>query len=539
MLLEKEFSKILIITIFNYTIYGYHRYFLERYIDFPSYIKVFKFIIGFIKNLSFWIGIFFILSLSFKNRIKRILVNIVILVTILLGIIELFLIEKFDCIMNNTVGQLLIETNLKEGKEFISSYLKMGDILYIIIVIILLWVVGKIKIKNNNKKFLILVLIFSFIEILDFNNLKHSSLYRTIESFQNSFQNIKVSNQLAQKMNNNITINKNNSQIRNIVVIIGESTNRGHMSLYGYCKRTNPLLEKLKKNVYIFKDVISPHARTIPSLEKVLTFYNSEDSKQWYENNNIIDVMKKAGYDTYWFSNQEAFGIFGNTISTIAKRSDKVIFNKIRDSEDEFDNVFDEQIVEKSKNYLENQNKKFVVYHLMGTHLMYNKRYPKEFNKFKVEEYSEKKSIEKRKFISEYDNAILYNDYVLNKIIQLYAKEESIIFYLSDHGEEVYEFRDFKGHKEDSPSRYMLEIPFLIYLSDEFKKNYPEIEKSIEKALNKPYMTDDIIHTILNIANIETKEYDETRSIVSDKFNEKRERIYKGKSYDNYWRVIN
>lgn len=103
----------------------------------------------------------------------------------------------------------------------------------------------------------------------------------------------------------------------------------------------------------------------------------------------------------------------------------------------------------------------------------------------------------------------------------------------------MFDFRDYRGHAEGKASRYMMEIPFLIYLSDTTKHKYPELGDKIKTSLNRPYMTDDIIHTILDIAGIETKEFDETRSVINDKFNDKRERKYKGKSYDSYWKIIN
>ena len=58
------------------------------------------------------------------------------------------------------------------------------------------------------------------------------------------------------------------------------------MSLYGYKQETNPLLKKIEKegDLYKFIDVISPHSTTILSLEKALTFYNYEGSKEWYTN---------------------------------------------------------------------------------------------------------------------------------------------------------------------------------------------------------------------------------------------------------------
>ena len=52
-------------------------------------------------------------------------------------------------------------------------------------------------------------------------------------------------------------------------------------------------------------------------------------------------------------------------------------------------------------------------------------------------------------------------------------------------------------------------------------------------------MTDDLIHTILDIVQIKTKEFDETRSIINEKYNSSRKRIFSGKDYDTYWKNKN
>ena len=52
------------------------------------------------------------------------------------------------------------------------------------------------------------------------------------------------------------------------ILIIGESTSRHHMSLYGYYRQTNPALEKISGELALFQDVISPNAHTIESLTK-------------------------------------------------------------------------------------------------------------------------------------------------------------------------------------------------------------------------------------------------------------------------------
>lgn len=61
-----------------------------------------------------------------------------------------------------------------------------------------------------------------------------------------------------------------------IIIYIGESTTKSHMSVYGYYRKTTPNLDALKnKNeLLIFKDVFSTHSHTSPSLLEALSISN-------------------------------------------------------------------------------------------------------------------------------------------------------------------------------------------------------------------------------------------------------------------------
>ena len=448
-------------------------------------------------------------------------------------IIDVLLLKNFGALMNAGFFQVLLETNKKEGIEFFRMYFNFKIFLLVILFLLINFILCKIfnrKIDINKFfkiKFLKIIFIFCLIfPVIDkFEFTRFFAAKRFYFSIKEAYENVNEYRNIGEKFKNNkLTIISNDSQIKNIILVIGESTTRNHMSLYNYSLETNPLLKKIdKKNLYKFTDTISPHSHTIPVIKKLLTFYNRESKEEWYKYNNLIDIMKKSGYKTYWFSNQESAGIYGNVAVALGRQSDKVLFNTYRDSQTEVNLAYDEQIIDKSIGKIEKENKNFIVYHLMGTHGTYRNRYPENFKIF------ENKT---QKMIEEYDNAVLYNDYVINKIISNFKNEESIILYASDHGEEVYDFRDFVGHTETKVSRYMVEIPFLIYTSDKFIKNYPEKVESIKNSVNKPYMTDDLIHTILDIADIKTSEFDETRSIINKNFNGQRKRITGGKDYD-------
>lgn len=538
-IIKKDFFIIFGIAFFNHLPYGINRYFFGKYSKLPIFTKILKDFLSFSGFFILVLGIVLILYI-FNKKIKDIILKLVYFLSFMLFFIEVFLIFIFKSLISPTIVQILLETNKDETLEFLVTYINLKLLLLLIIVLLSYYFFKKLKFKINifNKKYNILeyiVFLSIVIKLFSINSELHVfNIIRLYKSVKISYNNIKEYNKIFNSLDkNNISIILDNSKIKNIVLVIGESTTRNHMSLYDYPLETNPLLKKLEMtgNLYKFTNTISPHAHTIPVLKKLLTFYNYESLDKWYNYNNIVSVMNKANYKTFWFSNQESSGIYGNVAVALGSKSNFVLFNKLHDSSDsDIDGYYDGQIVDKSIEYLKKSSEKnFIIYHLLGTHSDYKKRYPKNFEIFQ----------NKNKKISQYDNAILYNDYVVNKIISNFQDKEAIIIYVSDHGEEVYDFRNFSGHAESNPSRYMVEIPFLIYVSNKFKENYPDIIKKIENSLDRPYMTDDLIHTILDISNIKTLEYDETRSIINERFNIFRKRIFSGKEYDIYWRNQN
>lgn len=535
---ENKFGYILALTILNYSIFGIMRYSLGRYVNYPFYTKILKFSSALYIFFMFFMTIYTILNLINK-RISNFIFKIFMFISYILFIIDFLILKQFKLYISTSTLQILSETNKNETSEFFKTYFDIYNIIMVLVLVGLIFLISKIKVKIKSPKLITFLLIATIVQIgLYKENIKvmqRIPVGRVVLGLKDVQKNKQIYKELENKMNSNVTITKNDSNIEDIVFIIGESTTRNHMGLYNYSKNTNPLLKKLELqgNLFAFNDVISPHGYTMASLQKVLTFYDLESQKPWYKYNNILDVMKAANYNTYWFSNQDSNGLAAN----IGKRADLTLFNQIVDDKDfETRNGFyDGQIVDKSEDKIKKE-RNFVIYHLIGTHSEFKKRYPEEFDKFSSDEYKNDLSDKKKNTLATYDNAILYNDYVVNKIINLFKDNDSIVIYISDHAEDLYEL-GYKGHGEGRLSRYTVEIPMTIYVSNKFKELHPEIIKKIKSSLNKPYMTDDIIHMILDIAEIETPEFDKTKSIINEDFNENRNRILKGKSYDKYYKI--
>lgn len=153
----------------------------------------------------------------------------------------------------------------------------------------------------------------------------------------------------------------------------------------------------------------------------------------------------------------------------------------------------------------------------MGSHAIYKERYPLEFDKFKYSDYTNR-DFKVSSILAEYDNSILYSDYVINKIYKYFNDSNTVCIYLSDHGEELFNEKDNATHAN---TRLGLEIPFIVWVSDEYKENVYINNHNIESK----YMTDDFIHTILDLAKIDTVDFQRSRSIISDNYNDKRRRM--------------
>ncbi|MBQ4419412.1 MAG: hypothetical protein II870_07215, partial [Synergistaceae bacterium] len=63
-------------------------------------------------------------------------------------------------------------------------------------------------------------------------------------------------------------------------------------------------------------------------------------------------------------------------------------------------------------------------------------------------------------------------------------------------------------------------VPFIIWTSPRFKIKYKNLCERLNSSVNNKFKTQDMIHVILDILEIETSEYDPSKSVIN-KFYEK------------------
>ena len=136
-----------------------------------------------------------------------------------------------------------------------------------------------------------------------------------------------------------------------------------------------------------------------------------------------------------------------------------------------------------------------------------------------------------------YDNATYYNDCVINKLAAWYKDKPTVMVYISDHGEEVYDYRSSKGRSGATQQyvaqilKYQYEIPCIVWFSDIFKKRYPEIVKAAQQAKDKPFSSDNICQLVFHLASLHTPWHRPERCPMCSAYSPKH-RIIMGMDYD-------
>ena len=172
---------------------------------------------------------------------------------------------------------------------------------------------------------------------------------------------------------------------------------------------------------------------------------------------------------------------------------------------------------------------------MIGQHIDFYKRSPEEWKRFQIKDYQERKDVsEKEKaYIADYDNATLYNDYVVNEIIKRFENKKAVVIYMPDHGEGCYDGghrlgRMPNGEYTKNILQNEYDIPFWIWYSKLYQTDHPQICQQIRDARNRPFMTDDIPHLLLYLGGIKCHEYQEKKNLISPNYDIHRKRLLDG-----------
>lgn len=477
------------------------------------------YIIGWFTGLKILVQYF-----NFLPSILLAVISIIEFAVLLIPVIQWVYFAVYKTSVNENALSAMLQTDYNESIEFYKSLPKIIQLFCPIFLLMCIYTIINantyINLKSLHINFILIMAITVFLSIYLWRPNKKGVFLRTgIMDLLNDVRHYMIetrtySNNLSQRLAD-LQVTPNKPQFEKpstIIMVIGESESRDYMSAFtNYDKDTTPWLniQKESPNFFLFTNSYSCHHQTVPVLERALTESSQYNNKKFYSSCSIIDIARKAGYTTHWYSNQGNLGGSDTAITLVADTADKAKWTKQNLNQVQYD----ESLLDYFKEIDKTKNN-FIVFHLMGNHFNFLNRYPEKFTKWgKPGKYD---------LILNYINSIAYTDYILQNIWQ-YGKDNlnlQAMVYFSDHAT----IPD-KRRSSNFDGFATVRIPMFVYLADSYIKKYPDTAIALKNNTLK-YFTNDLIYELMcGIFNIQSNHYDEENSIASSKYKYTREML--------------
>lgn len=305
------------------------------------------------------------------------------------------------------------------------------------------------------------------------------------------------------------------------ILVIGETARADNFGLYGYRRNTTPLLGKLRQqgSLIVCPDALTEANVTHKSVPMILSAVSAVDFDRIYSQKSIITAFSEAGFHTSFFSNQLPNHSF---IDFFGDEADEHLF--IKAGKKAGANISDDQLLPLVRRALADtaHAKRLIVLHTYGSHFNYSDRYPKRFRQYTPDKFTSIGAANRKPMINAYDNAILYTDYLLSRIIAQAdsTRAPACVVYLSDHGEDLYDdARNRYMHASPIPTYYQLHVPLLFWTSEAYRNAHPAQHAALLINRGKPVSTNlTVFHTLLGLSGIDTPLRQDKYSLCSGNY---------------------
>jgi lipid A ethanolaminephosphotransferase len=298
-----------------------------------------------------------------------------------------------------------------------------------------------------------------------------------------------------------------------VIMVVGEAARWDRFSLNGYEKETNPLLKK--ENIINFSNTYSCGTSTAHSVPCMFSIYDRKDYnyKKGISTQNVVDVINRTNkVDILWRdNNSDSKGVAIRVDYEDFKRSNKYVTCKGECRDEGMLVGLDERIKDAQEKDV------LIILHQMGNHgPAYFKRYPKEFEKFTpVCKTNQIEQCTQEEVSNAYDNALLYTDYFLTKVIDFlkpYSKDnDTAMIYMSDHGESLGEGGVYlHGLPYFMAPEAQKHIGSLMWFGNDELVNTDKLKSYSDSEFSQ----DNLFSTLLGIFDVRTEVYEPSMDIL-------------------------
>ena len=515
------------------------------------------------------------------------------------SVVDMYCYERFESTLTPTMLMLVGETNAQEAREFLSGYLSWDVVktnvgwILLLALIHILWTFLRRLLRKWRERMILpkvqpafvtgLRVVFSCViawllydafsqtwpnkvaigRLFSYDTIgqveheltKKDQAKLYVPPYRLAFSlyaNRLASRQIVQleAASKKIRIDSCSFRVPEIVLVIGESYNKHHSQLYGYDKPTTPrqMAMAADSSLVVFTDVVASWNLTSFVFKHMLSLWAVGEEGEWCDEPLFPEVFRKAGYQVDFLTNQ----FQPKAKDAVYDFSGGFFLNDPDFSKRQFDTRnsrtyrYDETLLkaydalnqrDQSRDSLETSKiqGRLTSLHLMGSHVDYRARYPKQRQYFSPSMYQRPELTDKqRRILSEYDNSLRYNDSILWAVTQRFADKDAVVIYVPDHAEEIFDGKPYiYGRMHGANIDYRLarnemEIPFWIWGSPRYIERHPYGWKAIQAAKDRPLMTDVLPHLLLYLGGISTPLYHPELNVITPEYNTRRPRILKG-----------
>jgi lipid A ethanolaminephosphotransferase len=164
-----------------------------------------------------------------------------------------------------------------------------------------------------------------------------------------------------------------------------------------------------------------------------------------------------------------------------------------------------------------------LVLHMMGNHgPAYFDRYPPEFRRFTPDcATAELRKCSREQIVNAYDNAVLYTDHVLARIVGTLQRHsgdlDTAMLYVSDHGESLGESGIYlHGLPYSIAPETQKHVPMVAWISPAFATTRGVNERCLRGKRDTALSHDNLFHSVLGLLDVETKAYRSARDLFEE-----------------------
>lgn len=296
---------------------------------------------------------------------------------------------------------------------------------------------------------------------------------------------------------------------RVVVLVVGETVRADHWGLNGYARQTTPELAK-RGDIINYSDVTACGTSTAVSLPCMFSLFGREnyDRNAIISHQSLLQLLTRLGVNVLWRDNQAGCkgACDGIPFQTMPVQDAPGLCAEGR--------CLDETLLQGLAEHINaTSGDQLIVLHQLGNHgPNYFERYPAAFKRFQPTcDSPELERCSRDEIINAYDNAVLYTDSVLARLLALLASDHrhaTAMLYVSDHGESLGEYGVYlHGAPWSIAPAAQLKVPMLVWLSPPMMADMDVDQTCLRANANAPRSHDDLFHTLLGLFDVTTQSY--------------------------------